>query len=191
VTEPAAAPARPLRRDVAAALLVLVVWLVPISEGAIQAAPAAWWPTIVRDLGSISCLFRHRPESVSYYFVQVLRSGRREWEAIDERALFPMEPFGYRSRFDRFMERFGHRSEVARLDLARWVAARDRELNPVRSPVVAVRFLAGAQAIDRARPPAGRWHKPDPAAAPTRVLSSHDLREDGRKGMSEETGKLR
>jgi hypothetical protein len=184
----AEAPAGPRRRDVAAALLVLVVWIVPISEGAIQAAPASWWPTIVRDLGSISCLFRYRPESVSYYFVQVLRAGRREWEPLDERAMFPMEPFGYRSRFDRFMERFGHRSETARLDLARWVAARDRELNPVRSPVVAVRFLAGAQKIDRARPPAGRWHKPDPATAPARILSSHDLREDVEKDMSEKTG---
>lgn len=169
------ATAGPLRRDVAAALLVLVVWAVPISEGAIQAAPASWWPTVVRDLGSISCLFRHRPESVAYYFVQVLRAGRRDWEPIDERAMFPMEPFGYRSRFDRFMERFGARSERARLDLARWVAARDGELHPERSPVVAVRFLAAAQKIDPARPPQGRWHKPAPIANPTRVLSIHDL----------------
>ncbi|HEY8377647.1 MAG TPA: hypothetical protein VIK91_14225, partial [Nannocystis sp.] len=91
------------RRDVAAALLVLVVWLVPISEGAIGAAPGRWWPTVIRDFGSISCLFRHRPEKVVYYFMQVLREGRREWELVDEASLFPMEPFGYRSRFDRFM----------------------------------------------------------------------------------------
>lgn len=174
----APATARPLRRDVAAAALVLVVWAIPISEGAIQAAPAAWWPTVVRDLGSISCLFRHRPESVPYYFVQVLRAGRRDWEPIDEAALFPMQPFGFRSRFDRFMERFGARSERARLDLARWVAARDRELDPGRSPIVAVRFLAGAQKIDPARPPAGRWHKPDVAANPTRILSTHDLSQE-------------
>ena len=132
MTEPAAAPARPLRRDVAAALLVLVVWLVPISEGAIQAAPAAWWPTIVRDLGSISCLFRHRPEHVTYYFAQVLREGRRDWELVDEARLFPMEPFGYRSRFDRFMERFGATQARARADLAGWIATRERELEPGR-----------------------------------------------------------
>ena len=42
MSAPAPAPARPLRRDVAAALLVLVVWVVPISQGAIQAAPATW-----------------------------------------------------------------------------------------------------------------------------------------------------
>lgn len=177
MSPPAPAPTRPRRRDVAAALLVLVVWLVPISEGALQAAPATWWPTVVRDLGSISCLFRSRPESVAYYFAQVQRAGRRDWEAIDERALFPMEPFGYRSRFDRFMERFGARQERARGDLARWIAARDRELNPERSPVSAVRFLAASQAIDPARPPAGRWHKPSAVANPTRLLSAHDLRE--------------
>jgi hypothetical protein len=182
VSAPAPAPARPLRRDVAAALLVLVVWVVPISQGAIQAAPATWWPTVVRDLGSISCLFRHRPESVSYFFIQVLRDGRREWEPIDERAMFPMEPFGYRSRFDRFMERFGAKQETSRLDLARWVAARDRELNPTRAPVVAVRFLAGAQKIDPARPPSGHWQKPAPTPQTVRVLSSHDLR------VADETG---
>ncbi|MDC0718408.1 hypothetical protein [Nannocystis bainbridge] len=183
MSAPEPGPARPLRRDVAAALLVLVVWLVPIGQGAIQAAPATWWPTIVRDLGSISCLFRHRPESVPYFFMQVLREGRREWEPVDERALFPMEPFGYRTRFDRFMERFGAKHEASRLDLARWVADRDRTLNPKQNPVVAVRFLAGSQKIDPARPPVGHWQKPEPTPQTVRVLSSHDLREEtGRPG---------
>ena len=164
----------PRRRDVAAASLVLVVWLVPISEGALQAAPASWWPTVIRDLGSISCLFRHRPTQVNYFHVQVLREGRRGWEPIDEQALFPMQPFGYRSRFDRFMERFGMRRESARRDLARWIAARDNALFPARAPVVGVRFLGGARPIAAERPPAGRWHKPDASGA--RILSTHDLR---------------
>ena len=166
--------AGPRRRDFGAAALVLVVWLIPISEGALQAAPASWWPTVIRDLGSISCLFRSRPESVAYFHAQVLRAGRREWEPIDETAMFPMQPFGYRSRFDRFMERFGGKNERARVDLARWIAVRDGELDPARMPVVGVRFLAGTSAIEVDRPPTGRWHKPD--ARGSRVLSTHDLR---------------
>jgi hypothetical protein len=166
------------RRDVLAALLVLVVWIVPITEGAIGAAPGPWWPSVMRDLGSISCLFRHRPEHVTYYFMLVLREGRRDWEPVDEARLFPMEPFGYRSRFDRFMERFGGARERAREDLARWVAARDRELEPARAPVVAVRFLVGAKKIDPAEPPSGRWRQPGPYERPTRILSTHDLREE-------------
>lgn len=177
MNEPPAPGARRLRRDVAAAVLVLVVWIVPISEGAIGAVPGPWWPTLVRDLGSISCLFRHRPESVSYYFMQVRREGRRAWELVDEAAMFPMEPFGYRSRFDRFMERFGARHEPARADLARWVAARDRELDPARPQVVAVRFLAGAKRIDPADPPAGHWQQPGLRDGPTKILSTHDLTE--------------
>src|SRR5690606_18885637 len=101
---------------------------------------------------------------------------RPDWEPIDEPALFPMQPFGYRSRFDRFMERFGARSETARADLAGWIAGREDARAPGRARVIGVRFLAGNAPIEAARPPAGRWHKPDSRGA--RVLSTHDLRED-------------
>jgi hypothetical protein len=87
-----------------------------------------------------------------------------------------MQPFGYRSRFDRFMERFGAKSENARGDLAIWIAGREDALRPNRAPVIGVRFLAGSAPIEAARPPSGRWHKPDSRGA--RVLSTHDLRED-------------
>lgn len=165
---------QPLRRDLVVGSLVFALWLVPILEGALNRAPGRHWPPLVRDMGSVSCLFSTLPERFSYFYVQLRRAGR-EWEYVQERELFPMEPFGHRSRFDRFMERWGARDHRARDDLARWIAARDRQLRPHEPPVVAVRFLYANREIRRDDPPQGHWQKPDPALARPKVDSTHVL----------------
>lgn len=43
----------PRRRDVVASLLVLILWVVPITEGAFNAAPGSGWPVVIRDFGSM------------------------------------------------------------------------------------------------------------------------------------------
>lgn len=168
-------PERFRRRDVFVSLFVLGIWLVPITEGAFNAAPGAHWPTIVRDFGSVSCLFRARPDAVRYFRVQVRRGG--DWVGLDEHEFFPMHPFGHRSRFDRFMERWGGRLERSRVDLATWIVARDRQLRPDAAPIVGVRFLAGTHPIVPEDPPPGHWRKPPYDPKTEKVLSTHDFSE--------------
>jgi hypothetical protein len=146
-------PERHRRSDLVISVFVLGVWL--------------------RDFGSISCLFRARPETVAYFHIQVRRGGA--WVDIDERAFFPMHPFGHRSRFDRFMERWGGRSEPARADLARWLAVRDRALFPGLAPIEAVRFYAGNHPIRADDPPRGHWRKPALDPGRERLLSTHEV----------------
>jgi hypothetical protein len=173
---PDAAPAGYLRRDLVVGALVFALWIVPIVEGALNRTPNRAWPAVVRDMTTVSCLFSTRPERFRYFYLQVRRDGG-EWEYVSERELFPMEPFGHRSRFDRFMERWGSGNPRARDDLARWLAARDRQLRPQDRPLVAVRFLSAIQEIRADQPPQGHWHKPDPAQSRPRVDSTHPLAE--------------
>lgn len=175
-------PERPRRIDLAVSLVVLVVWLVPITEGAFNAAPGKYWPGLIRDFGSISCLFRQRPESLPYYRLQVRRGEADEWTLLDERVYFPMEPFGHRSRFDRFMDRWGGRDLKARDDLVAWIARRDRKLQPNDPPILEVRFLLGVHPIRVGDPPpAGHWQKPLPDEARPRVDSIHPVGRPGRR----------
>lgn len=172
---------RPRWLDLVLSLVVLGVWVVPITEGAFNAAPGRHWPGLVRDFGSISCLFRHRPENLPYYRLQVRRD-RGEWTQLDERQYFPMEPFGHRSRFDRFMDRWGYKDLAARDDLVAWIAARDRVLHPQDPPIAAVRFIAGNRPIRVGDPPpTGHWQKPPLDLQRLRVDSTHPVGQPGKK----------
>jgi hypothetical protein len=172
----------PARRDILAGVLVMLCWVVPIAEGALNAAPNAAWPLFIRDTGTISCLFRSRPEGRSFFYLQTRRD-REEWRFWDEHEYFPMEPFGHRTRFDRFMERWGSRNLPARDDLVRWLIARDRELHPDLSPILSVRFLVATQAIRADQPPRGHWQKPDPTRLlrPPKLDSIHTTGQAGRR----------
>lgn len=171
-----------LRRDIVAGSLVFGLWIVPIVEGALNASPNTAWPVVIRDMGSVSCLFRSRPERWSYFYLQTRREGG-DWRYWDEHEYFPMEPFGHRSRFDRFMDRWGTRSLPARDDLVAWLVGRDRALHPELAPIVAVRFLFLTQEIRTDQPPRGHWQKPDPTrlVRPPKVESLHPVGEVGRR----------
>jgi hypothetical protein len=158
---------RPRVIDAIALLGFVALWLVPVAIVAYLGSAPASWPANLRDLYSVSCLFGNRVERVSMFYVQVYRYGQIGWEDFDEREYFGLEPFGHRNRFDRFMSRFGYRedAEPARLELARWLAAADRERHGDRPPIRAVRFVWADRVIDPEQPPQGRWHKPPRAQA--------------------------
>jgi hypothetical protein len=155
-----AVAARIARRDLALGLAFLVAWVLPIWHGALAGYPARWFPSALRDFYSISCLFSRRSEEVPYYLVELRHEGSPMWRTLDEPEYFPLLVFGYRTRCDRFMIRWGSQSEAARDELARWIARRHGEIHPEQPRVVAVRFLAGMHRIDPAKPPQERWRKP-------------------------------
>ncbi|MFO7566716.1 MAG: hypothetical protein R6X02_29000 [Enhygromyxa sp.] len=169
---------RPRLVDLVALLGFGLLWLVPMAwVGFLGGAPRSW-PITAQDLYSVSCLFGRASERVSVFYVQVRRDGQRGWEDLDESEYFRLEPFGHRNRFDRFMSRFGHQkdAELARRELAQWIAQADREHHGERPPIVALRFLWADRVIDPERPPSGRWRKPPRSeAGPLRQRGSVQL----------------
>ncbi|NVB37355.1 hypothetical protein G6O69_05895 [Pseudenhygromyxa sp. WMMC2535] len=167
---------RPRARDLMLAALFVFGWLVPVGISAWRGAPPANWPRHARDLYAVSCLFGEASERISVFYVQVRREGERGWHYVDEGAYFELEPFGHRTRFDRFMARFGYQERAgatARRELATWLAAREDEREGARGRVVAVRFLWTDRHIDPEHPPTGRWRKLAPSelgAQPMRQL---------------------
>jgi hypothetical protein len=158
-------PWRPRVVDILALIGFVLLWLLPMAWVGYRGGAPERWPITVRDLYSVSCLFGTASERVSVFYVQVRRDGQLGWEDLDEAEYFRLEPFGHRNRFDRFMSHFGHQpeSELARRELAQWLAHADRERHVVhgdRPPIVAVRFLWADRVIDAERPPQGRWRKP-------------------------------
>lgn len=155
-------PWRPRIVDVVALLGFVALWLVPMAYVGYRGGAPRHWSITVQDLYSVSCLFGSASERISVFYVQVHREGQLGWEDLDESEYFRLEPFGHRNRFDRFMSRFGHQrdAELARRELALWLAQADRERHADRPPIVAVRFLWADRRIDREHPPSGRWRKP-------------------------------
>ncbi|MCA9680921.1 MAG: hypothetical protein KC457_01900 [Myxococcales bacterium] len=176
--QPAAGrPSRPRTRDLILAALFTVGWLLPVAVSSWRGGPPSSWPTRARDFYSVSCLFGTASDRVSMFYVQVRREGLAGWQDFDEGEYFRLEPFGHRTRFDRFMARFGvgDSGEQAREELAHWLAARDRERQPGSAPIIAVRFLWTDRHIDAEDPPQGCWRKPPRAelgAVPMRRLGS-------------------
>lgn len=162
--------------------MFVCAWLLPVAHTAVVGYPSAIWPPNLRDLYSVTCLFRHRTTAPVLFWAQVRTTQQPGFRDMDEAALFPMHPFGHRSRFDRFMARFGHRDRDApgRRELARWIAHRQSELHPEDGRVVAVRFVWAPRPTRADAPPAGHWRKgPSRALArELRVLELHPIREE-------------
>lgn len=156
--------ARPRAIDVAALLGYGVAWLLPMAVVGWLGGPPQAWPTQLRDLYAVSCLFGRVSDHVSVFYLQARYADRPGWHDLPEHDHFQLEPFGHRTRFDRFMTRFGHQDSeaavFARTELAHWVAAREQTLHPERSTIVAIRFVWADREISEANPPDGRWRKP-------------------------------
>ena len=154
------------KRDVAALLGYTSLWLLPMAWVAVRGGSPTNWPTQARDLYAVTCLFGQVHERVSMFYVQVRYDSRPGWHDLPEHEYFRLEPFGHRSRFDRFMVRFGHQPEdgPARRELAHWLVATHREHHPEDPTIVAVRFVWADRVISADDPPLDRWRKP-PAVA--------------------------
>jgi hypothetical protein len=139
-------------------------------------------PARVRDQFSVSCLFGQRPRVFDIYGVEILRRTGGGWQPLELDELFGLAPFGHRTRFDRFMARFGAHDEDAREELAQWIARRSAKLHPEAAPPVGVRFVAWKYSPDDAPPPHGAWNKAQACAAAGRrtVVSTHAIEERDR-----------
>lgn len=168
--------------DVVALLGFTLLWLVPMAWVAFLGGPPVDWPITTRDLYAVSCLFGRGSDRVSMFYVQVRHAERRGWHDLPEQEFFGLEPFGHRTRFDRFMARFGYHegAETARRELALWLAAAYAQRHPEQPRIIAVRFVWADRMISADDPPQGCWRKPPRAeAGPIHRLGEVQLIDEG------------
>jgi hypothetical protein len=160
------------RADVVKAAAFFGAWLVPIAISAYLGYPPTCWPTAIRDVTSVSCLFDERPSRHSSFYVQVRYEGAPALSDLDEGEYFAMQPFGHRNRFDRFMSRYGWRDtdELARRELAQWLAQRHSVIHPDQPRIVEVRYSFADTLIDGGPPPTGHFRKQRRSSHPPGAL---------------------
>ena len=160
-------PWRPRIVDVVALLGFGLLWLVPMAFVGYRGGPPVSWAPQVRDIYAVSCLFGQGRERVSMFYVQVRYADRPGWHDLPEHEYFRHQPFGHRTRFDRFMARFGYyeKAEFARREMATWLVDRHAQRYPEQPPIVALRYLWADRELLSGEEPQGHWTKPPRAEA--------------------------
>lgn len=168
---------RPRLRDRLCVAAFILLWIAPTAYHGLWRAPLPGEPALLHDWHDVACLFPTRPKVWNIYFVEVQRSGRREWEQLDETLDFGMEPFGHRTRLHRFLVAWGVNRDAGRREVADYLVASDRGRHPELPPIVGLRFVWTGfvpRPDDMAQ---GAWKRPPLSQVPRherRVLSVHD-----------------
>lgn len=173
---------RPRLRDRLCVAAFILLWIAPTAYHGLWRARLPGEPALLHDWHDVACLFPNRPTVWNIYFVEVRRSGRRDWEQHDETLDFGMEPFGHRTRLHRFLVNWGER-DAARREVADYLVASDRGRHPELAPIVGLRFVWTGfvpRPDDMAR---GPWRRPPLADVPRhqrRILATYEYPESGR-----------
>ena len=153
--------AGPRKRDRVAVLgFLLVLWLPILMRSTVPQYSAYWAPMLLK-LHSISCLFTHKPEGWSSYYVQVRYPGREHWVSLDQSELFPLKPFGRRTRMHRLLVAWKAKEGPLTEDMARWIVIHNAELHPDDPMPEAIRFARSWMIPSRDNPPQHGWVHPE------------------------------
>jgi hypothetical protein len=169
-----------VRDRVAVAGFVLLVLLPILARSTVHTAPLPVTPELLDKLHAIACLFTDKPEGWSSYYAQVRYPDRVGWETIEQAELFPLQPFGRRTRMHRLLVAWQAKPSRKTQDLARWIVLRNAELHPERPLPVAVRFTRAWMIPTRDDPPQQGWRHPDwneTSPRTRRVIVEYDVAE--------------
>lgn len=168
-------------RDRLAVGLFLALFLIPmLLRSTVLDGPLPGTPALLSKLHNIACLFTHKPEGWSSYYVQIQQEDAPIWRPIEQAELFPLEPFGRRSRMHRFLVAWGAKPSARTEDMARWILVRWTELHPDEPAPVALRFTRTWMVPSRDAPPAHGWEHPEWFEVPPtrrRVIASYTAAE--------------
>jgi hypothetical protein len=149
------------RRDGLSALLVALFWLLPIVWVGSTNKNAPWQGRVLSYQQRCACLFTDAVTSWSTYHIQVQRTGDDAWIEVDERGMFDMPVFGYRTRFNRLLDHSQEhhpRSNERLAEAADFVKAHLLRLEPQAS-LTAVRFVRVWHPIGALAKETGRFAK--------------------------------
>jgi len=179
-------PARPKARDVVLALLLVVLWLAPMTAVGLYKSSGSLYPVFLQNLHRCACLFTNSVSHWSTFHIQVQTSDDETWHELDEAGYFDMPVFGYRTRYHRIMSHaWGKPGEKKRTDaLARFIAERFELLARARGDdvkLLAVRFVRVQHRTPDLAKETGQFQKPALASlAPSRLLFTGEVRFDGK-----------
>lgn len=151
----------PRARDRLAVAAFLLVLLIPIVVRSTVPELAPRKPETLAKLHAIACLFTHKPEGWSSYYVQVRYPGRTHWETLDQAELFPLQPFGRRTRMHRLLAAWQAKPGARTEDMARWILARHAALHPELPAPAYLRFARTWMIPSREAPPQAGWRHPE------------------------------
>lgn len=174
-------PSKPRARDRLAVAAFLLLFLIPmLLRSTVSRAPLPGSPALLDKLQDIACLFTRKPDGWSSYYVQIQRSDPPIWETVNQAELFPLEPFGRRTRMHRLLAAWGAKPSRRTEDMARWIIGRWIEVHPDEPPPVAIRFTRAWMIPSRDQPPQHGWVHPDWLEVPPkrrRVIVSYAVDE--------------
>ncbi len=139
-------------REVAGAVLVLTVWLIPVAYGGVTNLVAPGFPPYFQKLQWIARLFPYEVRAWASFHIEVQREGSRSWKELRGRGYFDMSIFGYRTRLNRLLEEAVFHGDPWKRqitwEIANFVHRRHAELHPEGPPLVGVRFVQVAHSIE-------------------------------------------
>lgn len=172
---------KPRWRDRVAVAGFLLLFLIPMFlRSTVADAPLPRFPALLVKLQNIACLFTHKPEGWSSYYVQARTRHSRLWQTLDQAELFPLQPFGRRSRMHRLLVAWGAEPSAKTEDMARWIVKRQIELRPNDPRPAEIRFARAWMIPSRDDPPQQGWRHPNWREVPPqrrRVIVSYDVDE--------------
>jgi hypothetical protein len=145
----------------AVAGFVLVVLLPILARSTVHPTPLPGSPELLDKLHAIACLFTAKPQGWSSYYVQVRYPDRVGWETLEQAELFPLQPFGRRTRMHRLLVAWQAKPSRRTADLARWIVVHHAELHPERPLPDAIRFARAWMIPSRDAPPQHGWQHPE------------------------------
>jgi hypothetical protein len=140
---------------------VLAVLLPILARSTVHPDPLPGSPGVLDKLHAIACLFTKKPEGWSSYYVQVRYGDRVGWDTLEQAELFPLQPFGRRTRMHRLLVAWNAKPSRKTKDMARWIVERHAELHPERPLPEAIRFTRAWMIPSRDSPPQHGWRHPE------------------------------
>ncbi len=174
-------PIAPRRRDRLAVALFVLGFVIPmLLRATVPDRPLPGTPRLLAKLHDITCLFPTKPSGWSSYYVQVMAPGDKQWTTLDQSELFPLQPFGRRTRMHRYLVAWGAKPGRRTADMARWILERWSLLHADEIQPIAIRFTLAWMVPSRARPPEHGWVQPEWMYVPVnqrRVIATYTREE--------------
>lgn len=158
---PRASQAPRLRDRIAVAGFLLGFLLPMVARSSVHPRPLPGSPALLSQLHSIACLFTHKPDGWSSYYVQVRFADTQQWLTLDQSELFGLQPFGRRTRMHRLLAAWRAKPSRKTQHMARWIVEHHASLHPEQPRPEAIRFARGWMIPSIAQPPRHGWQHPD------------------------------
>lgn len=175
--EPSPPPTAPRLGDRLAVAAFLLLFLIPmVLRATVSRDPISFAPNTLKKVQNIACLFTEKPEGWSTYHVQLRFPGDPRWLTVDQAELFPLRPFGRRTRLHRLMTAWRAKEGPRTRDMARWILREYTARHPDEPAPVAIRFTKSWMIPSRDAPPQAGWEHPDWSEVPPgqrRVIASY------------------